>query len=164
MLCTFLFYPFTVFAHLIAITPTAPFPATVNVGTTTTAIYTVTNISKIPITVVDQSQFPLGLSILSSTCGTLMKAGASCAIQLQLIAPAVSTLISTELKEWAKPSADGVKFPIVVRVIPSSVPTTQFTITPSAGANGSISPSTAVTVAQGSSQVFTAIALSLIHI
>lgn len=156
MLCAFLLYPFAALAHLIAITPTSPFPAAVNVGTTTTAIYTVTNISKIPVTVVDQSQFPLGLSIASSTCGILMPAGASCAITLQLVAPTVPIILSTELKEWAKPSADGVKLPIVVQVVQSSVPISQFTITPSAGVNGSISPSTAVTVTSGGSQTFTA--------
>lgn len=151
-----LFFPFVASAHLISISATTPFPATMQISSSATATYTVTNISRIPLTVIDKSQFPVGLAITATTCGTLMAPGATCVITLGFVAPALPGIFSAELQEWAKPSADGVKFPIRIAVV-SSTPSTQFILTVSAGANGSITPSGTVSVSQGSSQTFTAI-------
>jgi hypothetical protein len=158
----FLFFCFlgitqSAFAHLLSITPTTPFPASVIASSTTTATFTITNISKIRISAVDQSQLSNGLSISSNTCGSPMAPGAACIITLQLKAPSVATTVAGSLREWAKPSADGVQFPISVKVSQS---TSQFTITPSTGAGGSISPSSPVTVNSGGSVSFTATPLS----
>jgi len=113
-------FPITAFAaHLITITPTSPFPSEVAASSITTATYTVTNrASKISLTVIDQTRFPSGsgLSILSSTCGTLLSPGQSCVLTLQLQAPPTPQTISFELREWAKPSADGVRLPIVITI------------------------------------------------
>lgn len=150
-----LVFPSIACAHLISITATTPFPATVPVSSTTTANFTVTNLtSRVNLTVVDQSQFPRnsGLSISTSTCGTLMGPGQSCNISVQLNAPSTPQTISSELREWAKPSADGVRYPFSVVVRNAE----QFTINASAGAHGTIAPSGTQTVNEGSSITFTA--------
>jgi hypothetical protein len=121
----FLFFPMAAYAHLISITPTTPFPATVAATSRTTATFTVTNIaSRISVTVIDQSNFPSssGLSVSSSTCGSLLAPGQSCTIQVSLQAPSAGRVISAELKEWAQPSADGVQYPINVTVSAFSLP------------------------------------------
>jgi hypothetical protein len=146
--------PVTAFAHIISIAATSPFPSQLNTSSTASASYTVTNLAKrTPITVIDQSQFPSGLSISASTCGKLMNPGQSCVITLQLQAPARAQTFSGVLKEWASPSSDGVQFPINVTIVASSG---QFTITPTAGAHGSITPSSVLTVNKNTSQIFTA--------
>jgi hypothetical protein len=117
-------------AHLLSITATTPFPAQVLASSKTSAAYTVTNVSKIPLTVVNQSEFSSGLSLLSSTCG-LLKAGQSCSIQVQLAAPPVATLVSSALQLWAKPSRDGASYPIIVQVLqkaPSPSPVTSIAV------------------------------------
>jgi hypothetical protein len=116
-----LLFPTVTFAHLISITATVPFPATVPATTTATATFQVTNItSKAKVTVIDQSHFPVGsgLSITSSTCGSLLNPQQSCSIQVTLNAPATGQVIATELREWAKPSADGVQYPINIKILP----------------------------------------------
>jgi hypothetical protein len=106
------------FAHLISITPTTPFPSTVNALSITTAVYTVTNLTtKAPLTIIDQSDFPVGLSISASTCHAPIQPKQSCNITLQLNAPAAAQTISTKLKEWASPSDDGVQYPININVV-----------------------------------------------
>ncbi len=118
ILSLILYFPMAAHAHLISIAATTPFPATVTATSSTTATFTVTNIaSRVSVTVVDQSSFPSGsgLSISSSTCGNLLGPGQSCTIQLSL-KPSTTQTISTALKEWAKPSADGVQYPINVTV------------------------------------------------
>ena len=119
--CILFLYPFTCFAHLLSITATTPFPTQVSTSSTTTATYTVTNTSKIPLTVVNQSEFPANLSVSYSNCG-LLGAGQSCLVQLQLRAPALGTIVSSTLKLWAKPSLDGVQHPILVQIVPSQPP------------------------------------------
>lgn len=143
------------FAHLISITATSPFPAVVHVLSTTTATFTITNnTSKVTLTIIDQSKFPRGsgLSISSSTCGAPMGPGQSCRITLQLQASGTPQTISSELREWAKPSADGVRHPFSVNVISPA----QYTITPLAGSNGTINPNTLQVVDSGGSLTFTA--------
>lgn len=113
--------PIAAHAHLISITAITPFPAKVVTSSSVTATFKVTNITtKTNVTAVDQSDFPTGsgLSISSSTCGSLLMPGQSCTIQVTLQAPATSQNISTALKEWAKPSADGVQYPIRIRITP----------------------------------------------
>jgi len=115
-----LLVPMAAYAHLISITATTPFPASVIANSRTLATFTVTNTtSKTNVTVIDQSNFSSGsgLSIASSTCGSLLSPGQSCTIQVYLNASSENQTISSELKEWAKPSADGVKYPINVAVI-----------------------------------------------
>jgi photosystem II stability/assembly factor-like uncharacterized protein len=105
------------FAHLISITPTTPFPSTVNALSITTAVYTVTNLTtKAPLTIIDQSDFPTGLSISASTCHAPIQPKQSCNITLQFNAPATAQTISMKLKEWASPSDDGVQYPINITV------------------------------------------------
>lgn len=114
------FFPIAAFAHLISITATTPFPSTVRALSTTSGIFTVTNLtSRVALTVIDQSHFPKdsGLSIVSSTCGSLMNPGQTCNITVQLQAPSTSQTLSVELREWAKPSADGVRFPFSIAVV-----------------------------------------------
>lgn len=114
-----LLFPIVAYAHLISITATTPFPATVAATSKTTATFTVTNIaSRVSVTVIDQSQFPSdsGLSISSSTCGSLLRPNQSCTIQVTLQASSTAQTVSSALKEWAKPSVDGVQFPINVTV------------------------------------------------
>lgn len=155
MICLSLLFPKIGFAHIITITATSPFPSTIFTSATATATFRVTNVtSKVPITVIDQSRFPAGsgLSILSSTCGNLMGPGQSCMITLQLQTPAEPQTIHAELREWAKPSADGVRFPFTIAVVRPP----QFIVTPSTGTGGSISPNTQQTVISGASLVFTA--------
>lgn len=115
---TILFSPMT-YPGLISIVATEPFPSSVPVSSTSTATFAVTNTTlKTPLTVIDQSQFPAksGLSITANTCGALLQAGQSCAITLQLLAPAIPKVIHAELKEWAKPSAYALKFPFTLNV------------------------------------------------
>lgn len=115
-----LVFPITAFAHLLSITATTPFSSTAHILSTATATFTVTNItSNVTLTAVDQSYFPLGsgLSIVSSTCGNPMNPGQSCNINVGLQAPPTPQTISAELREWAKPSADGVRFPFTIAVV-----------------------------------------------
>lgn len=153
LLCALFIFPVNYAqAHLIAITATSPFPAQIYTESVTTATYTVTNITtRTRVTVIDQSIFPSTLSIFTTTCGTLLNPGQSCTINLVLRASG-GEQIKGELREWAKPSADGVRFPIVVSVIPRP----SYTITPSAGPHGTISPNTPQSVASGGSLTFTA--------
>jgi hypothetical protein len=119
LLCVFLLFPLAASAHIISITATSPFPSQMNASSTATATYTVKNIaSRIPFTVVDQSQLPSGVSIANSTCGKLMSPGQSCVITLQLTASSVPQTLSGQLREWASPSADSVQLPISIRIIP----------------------------------------------
>jgi hypothetical protein len=114
-----LLFPIVVYAHLISITATSPFPATVPATSRTIATFKVTNIAaKVSVSAINQSNFPSnsGLSIASSTCGGLLTPGKSCTIQVAFNAPAVGQTISSALKVWAKPSADGVQYPFNVTV------------------------------------------------
>jgi hypothetical protein len=47
-----------------------------------------------------------------------MNPGQSCVITLRLQTASTQQTISTELREWASPSADGVKSPINIQVMP----------------------------------------------
>lgn len=127
-----LLLPVSAFAHVISITASTPFPATVLPSSTNTALYTIQNTtSNAILSIVDKSQFPSSLSILNSTCGNPLEPGQSCQILLRLIAPSTPQTISTFLKEGALPSADGVQAPINVIVSGSQLP-----ITPVAAAVG----------------------------
>ena len=116
------FFPLMIRAHLISITTPTPFPSSMTEYSITTAIFTVTNItSGAIVTPINQSNFSdTGITILSSTLGTPLAPGESATITLQ-IQPTSTAAISTALKVWAKPTADGVKVPINVTVTP--VPT-----------------------------------------
>lgn len=114
-----LLFPMASYAHLISIAATSPFPASVAATASASATFTVTNIaSRASVTVIDQSSFPpgSGISVASSTCGSLLGPRQSCVIQLALEAPSTPQTISTALKEWASPSADGVQYPININV------------------------------------------------
>ena len=129
-LSTVLLFPFAAFAHLLSITATIPIPATVAASSNSSATFTVTNISTIPITPVDQSNFPSdsGLSVLVSTCDNLLlNPGDACTIELSLNALSVGKIVDTELKIWAQPSMDAVQHPIEFTVT-GGVP--NITITP----------------------------------
>lgn len=156
VLCLSLLFPMSAFAHLIRISAVSPFPSEVFTSSSTSASYAVTNLtSRVVLTVIDQSQFPVdsGLFISFSTCGVPINPGQSCTIQLRLNAPSSPRIISTELREWASPSADGVRYPLVINITKAP----NFTITPTAGAGGSISPSSPQVVNSGASLTFTAI-------
>ena len=115
-----LYFPITSFAHLLSISGTAPFPSSVTAGKTANAIFTVTNIaSHVNVTAIDKSVFPenSGLSVASSTCGSVLSPGASCTVTLHLQAPATAQTISSALQMWAKPSADGVQFPFSINIV-----------------------------------------------
>lgn len=117
-----LLFPMAAYAHIIAITATKPFPATVPASSSTSATFTVTNISaKANVTVIDQTTFPKdsGLAITSSTCGKLLTPGQFCTIQVSLQAQVPGQVVSGTLKAWAKPTADGVTYPIQVKVTES---------------------------------------------
>jgi hypothetical protein len=119
LLSFILFIPLVANAHLISISATKPFPRNVAASSTSSATFQVTNISsKANVTVVDKSNFPAssGLSIASSTCGSLLTPGKFCTIKVSLRAPSVGKTISGALKEWAQPTADGVEYPITVTV------------------------------------------------
>lgn len=113
----FLLLPLPAFAHIIAITPLAPFPSVVSVfSSPVTATFQVSNISaNVRFTAIDQSELPRGLSISANTCGRVLAPGQPCTIQLTLNATS-PTSIATYLREWAKPTADGVQFPVNVQV------------------------------------------------
>ncbi|MBI2787018.1 MAG: hypothetical protein HYX60_12225 [Legionella longbeachae] len=120
ILSIILLLPMASYAHLLSITATKPFPSTIPAGSSIFATFKVTNISsKANVTAIDQSNFPKesGLSISSSTCGTLLTPGQFCVIQVALQAPTKEQIISTALREWAKPSAEGVQYPIKIKVI-----------------------------------------------
>lgn len=122
MLSILLLCPMISFAHLISITATQPFPVNIPATSSASATFTVTNISsRATVTVIDQSSFPAtsGLSISSSTCGNLLGPQQSCVIQLALQAPSTAQVIQTALKEWAKPTADGVQYPINITITPA---------------------------------------------
>lgn len=145
--------------HLIRIDATAPFPTTVATSSTTTATYTVVNTSpNIALAgIQDQSSLPSGMTILNtSTCkpNIILPINDSCTISMQLVAGATATTLSATLKEHALPSADAVQLPITV-VVGGAAPT-QYTITSSAGANGTIAPNGATTVNSGDSLSFIA--------
>lgn len=148
-------------AHLIRIDSTSPFPASVTSSSTTSATYTVVNISSISLTgIEDQSQFPSGMRLLNtSTCGptTALGVGASCTLQVQLNAPSSTTYLSGLLRERAVPTLDSIQLPISVNV--TAAPT-QYTVAPSGDGNESISPNSIQTVNAGQSQQFTVIANS----
>lgn len=120
-------FPLAVYAHVISITATTPFPRSVHASSNTTATFTVTNISAAAnVYAINQSSFPIGLSIKSSTCGNLLTPGDSCTIQV-LLQASVAGHVAGELKIWAQPTVDAVKYPIEVSVLPS-LPT--ITLTP----------------------------------
>ncbi len=152
-----LLLPMLAFAHhLLSITATTPFPASVQVSSNTTAVFTVTNLaSQISVIAINQSILPAdrGMRVSGSTCGGLMGPGQSCQLSVSLTAPATSQTVAGEIRMWAKPSADGVRYPFSVTVV---APPLQYTVTPQAGANGTIAPSTAQVVNPGSNLVFTA--------
>lgn len=156
LLCLLLLLPRFVCAHhLLSITPVTPFPATVQVLSATTATYNITNFaSKIFVTAINQSIFPCpsGMQIIASTCGTPMAPGQSCQLTLSFNAPSSAQVLHAELRAWAKPSADGVRYPFSINVVQPQ----QFTVTPNAGAHGSIAPATPQTVNIGASVTFTA--------
>lgn len=115
-----LLFPITAFAHLISISAATPFSSTIFTSSTATATFKITNVtSRISITVIDQSKFPSGsgLSIISSSCGNLMGPGESCNMTVQLKAPSLPQTIKAELREWAKPSADGVRHPFTITLV-----------------------------------------------
>ncbi len=111
--------PLSAFAHIIAITPITPFPSTISLLTLPfTASYLVTNVSQnVKFTAIDKSEFPggSGLSISSNTCGSVLTPGQTCTISVTLNT-ASPEIISTYLREWAKPTADGMQYPINVQV------------------------------------------------
>ncbi|MFI4956055.1 MAG: hypothetical protein ACHQAX_02475 [Gammaproteobacteria bacterium] len=120
-------------AHLITITATRPFAATAAVSSTATAVFTVTNItSQTNVTVVDQSNFPSGLSVTSSTCGSVLRPKQSCVMNLSLTASSSDQQISTALRLWAQPALDVVEYPINVTVT-TAVPLITLTQLPTAG-------------------------------
>ena len=109
-----LLFPLAAQAHLISIHATKPFPSTVYAYSSTTATFTVTNItSKAIIVPINQSQFPKesGLSVISSHLGKQLGPGQSCTIKLKL-EPTSAQTISTALKV-----VDGVQYPIHVTVL-----------------------------------------------
>lgn len=113
-----LLLPLKLFAHLISVTATNPFPPTVTEYSTTTATYTVTNITSGAVVIpTNQSHFPDDLSIQSSCLGLPLGPGESCTITLQL-QPTSPQSIATALKVWAKPTLDAVQVPILVDVLP----------------------------------------------
>ena len=125
-----LLFPMLAEAHLLSIQATQPFPTTVAASSLTSATFTVTNISsKTNLTAINQSNFAANgpVSITSSTCGSVLTPGQFCTIQLSLQAPLAGKNISTALKIWAKPSLDGVQFPINIAVT-ASLP--NFTLVP----------------------------------
>lgn len=147
--------PFTAFSDQFSITAINPFPEPIYVSSITTATYQITNIAKkMTLTAINLSEFPKesGLSLVLSTCGNPMRPGEYCKIQLQLKAPDAPQTIKALLKEWAKPTLDIVKYPLLLTVIQHP----QFTITPVAGSGGSISPNTPQSVINGSNLTFTA--------
>ncbi len=156
LFCLLLLLPRIVCAHhLLSITPATPFPATVHVLSATTATYNITNLaSKIFVTAIEQSIFPCpsGMQIIASTCGTPMAPGQSCQLTLSFNAPSSAQVLHAELRAWAKPSADGVRYPFAISVIQPQ----QFTVTPNAGANGSIAAATPQIVNINASLTFTA--------
>ncbi len=142
--------------HLLSITPTVPFPATVHVLSSSTATYTITNLaSQITVIPVDQSILPCdkGMQIISNSCGVPLAPGHSCQLILSLNAPATPQVLNGQIRMWAKPSADGVRLRFSINVIAPQ----QFTLTPLAGANGNINPNTPQIVDRGSNATFTAI-------
>lgn len=119
LLAMSLITPVTLYAHVFTITPTVPFASQVYVSSVSSAIFTLTNVaSQLSFTPVDESVFPAGsgLSITSNTCGSLLAPGQSCVINVQLVAPATPQLIRAAVREWAKPSADGVQSPFSINV------------------------------------------------
>lgn len=155
LVITCIFFPLNSFAHLIAITPIAPFPTTVLVNSVTIATYNITNItSKLTLRVTDKSSFPLGsgLSIINSTCGIPLKPGQSCTVSLQFKAPSIPQAISSMLQEGVINSADCVQLPFIINVINQ----TQFTVIPTAVGGGTISPNLPQLVNNGASLTFSA--------
>lgn len=141
--------------HLLSITPTVPFPATVHIYSSSTAIYTITNLaSQITVIPIDQSILPCdsGMQIISNNCGVPIAPGHTCQLILSLHAPATPQMLKGQIRVWAKPSADAVRLPFSINVIGPQ----QFTLTPHAGVNGSINPSTPQIVNKGSNATFTA--------
>lgn len=151
-----LLFPMMASAHLISINATTPFPTNVATSSTTNATYSVVNISTIPLTgIEDQSEFPTGMTLLgNSTCSstTPLQPGASCTLQLRLNAPSSPTVLQALLRERALPTLDGVQLPISVNV----TGVIQYTVTPSAGSGGSISPDAPQTVDADSDLAFSA--------
>jgi hypothetical protein len=84
------------------------------------ATFTVTNISNISVTPVNQTVFPAGsgLAVTSTTCSGLLAPRQSCTMQVSLQAPPAGRAVATALKVWAQPSADGVEYPISFTVTP----------------------------------------------
>src|SRR3990167_1854792 len=143
--------------HLISVVATTPFPSSVAASLVTTAVYTVTNITSIPLTIQDQTKahsgLPASVAMSNNTCGSLLSPNGTCTITLTLTAPDQATSISGTLYEHAFPSLEGV----TASFGPITVTSVQlYTVTPSAGSNGSISPSTPQTLNSGESMTFTA--------
>lgn len=150
---SFLFYllfPLISYAHNISITATTPFPSTISTSSSATAIFSVRNMtSNVPLIAIDQTQFPSGsgLTIISNSCGSLMQPGQSCAITVALLAPAKPQVLSAELKEWAKPSADAVKFPFSINIVSS--PSFQTLVAAGQSSIGSLPPLLALSTNNG---------------
>ncbi len=119
LISAMIFFSTVVHAHLISINPITPFPESVSAGSINNASFKVTNISAhVNVTVIDQSNFSAssGLSITSSTCGSILRPNQSCIINMSLQVVNGGRVIQGELKEWAKPTADAVKYPFQVFV------------------------------------------------
>lgn len=160
LLLIFLMIPLLTLAgpHIIQIKSVQSFPAKIPASSIVTAKFEVMNIAWIPLSVVDKSNFPQGsgLSILSSDCGHPFKPKESCHIELQLKAPTTPQIITTQLIETSTPSpdlSDTVSSPIVIEITKALE---NFTITAMADTGGSVLPSGAQTVKEGSNLTFTA--------
>lgn len=137
----------------ISVTASTAFPSEIAASDSATAIYTVTNIGTITWTGIStQLAAPSAFSISSTTCGETspLAVGDSCTVSLTVQAPSDATTLSGTLQERALPSIDGVKVDFSVHV------NAPLTVTPSAGSNGVISPSTVQTINYGSDVAFTA--------
>lgn len=151
-----LLLPLLASAHLITVAATTPFPSNIAVNASANAVYTVTNISTIPLTGIEDqsaSYLPSGIRIDGGTCGSAipLNSGASCTLTLALQAGNTATTLSGGVYERALPSLDGVYSPIgPIKVMAPLI------VTPSAGANGSINPSTPQSVTYDASIVLSA--------
>lgn len=147
-----LWFPCAASAQVLSLIATTPFPAQIDAVGTASAVYTVTNeTSRTTLFPVNQTQFPNNscLNLSGSTCNGALAPGASCTISIGLDAGTTAGICSGEVKVWAKPTAYGAKASINVEIVNPVV-------TPSAGSNGSISPSVPTSVPYGTSITLTA--------
>jgi hypothetical protein len=157
LLAIICFFPLAASAGYIHITPIEPFPTSVNTSSTTYASYAVQNTAPITLFgVLDQSQLPAGMSLSpSSTCSatTALAPQATCIIALQYAALSSVTTVHGMIRERALPILASNQLPVAINVIATQQ---YYTITPSAGSGGSVSPATPQTVQSGDSATFTA--------